>query len=108
MWFIKSKKAIAMGAESLRKIKSDDKTKTLAIVGTVEDLMKVGILEECNAPKDWWCCLPNIPSDHPYSGAGFGSERIHAIRNANDFHGIGEDFGFFSDYDPANDEVTNA
>lgn len=43
---------------SIRSVKNDDKSKVFGIVGTVEDLLSVGILERCDAPKDYWCFLP--------------------------------------------------
>lgn len=45
---------------TLRSIMDENKTQCLGIIGTVKDLMHVGILEFCNAKPDIWCCVyPN-------------------------------------------------
>ena len=87
MKFLKSKKAIEQGAESFRKIVNDEKTQVLAVVGTVKDLMTMGILEECNAAPDMWCCLSDIVTEEC---AGFGRTREEAIDRANNGLGIGK------------------
>lgn len=59
---------------TLRKVRNDDKTILYGVVGTVGDLLKVGILDYCECDKDLWLFLPksNIQSGH------FGKTREEA------------------------------
>jgi len=88
MKFLKSKKAIAEGADTFRKIVNDDKTKVLAVVGTVGDLLKLGVLDSCNLPETRWCCIPADVNIHGEM-VGFGFSRDDAIDRANYGFGIG-------------------
>ena len=44
---------------TIRKVWNDDKTILHGVVGTVEDMLKVGLLEYCGYPKTVWCFLAN-------------------------------------------------
>ena len=44
---------------TIRKVWNDDKTILYGVVGTVEDMLKVGLLEYCGYPKTVWCFLAN-------------------------------------------------
>ena len=59
---------------TLRKVRNDDKTILYGVVGTVGDLLKVGILDWCDYDKDFWLFLPesNIQDGH------FGKTRSEA------------------------------
>lgn len=59
---------------TLRKVRNDDKTILYGVVGTVGDLLKVGILDYCDYDKDLWLFLPksNIQNGH------FGKTRSEA------------------------------
>lgn len=63
---------------TIRKVVDDDKTKVYGIVGTVGDMLKIGILEYCDYGKDVWCFLPN-----PRTGieARFGIDRKNAVEH---------------------------
>ncbi len=65
---------------TLRKVWTDDKSRCLGLVGTVSELLEVGVLESCtNYSRDTWCCIPTVGYD---TGVGFGASRDEAIRNA--------------------------
>ena len=83
MKFLKSAKA----PESFRKIVDDDKTKVLAVVGTVADLLTMGILDECSLSGDRWCCIPADVKVHS-DCVGFGFNRQDAIDRANYGFGV--------------------
>ena len=91
MIFLKSKKAEALGALSFRKITDDKKTKVIAVVGTVADLKKIGLLEYCSLPGERWCCIPageiSYIDDRGSDCAGFGFSREDAIDRVN--YGLG-------------------
>ena len=59
---------------TLRKVRNDDKTVLYGVVGTVGDLLNVGILDWCVYDKDLWLFLPksNIQDGH------FGKTREEA------------------------------
>lgn len=59
---------------TLRKVRNDDKTVLYGVVGTVADLIKVGIITWCVEDKDLWLFLPesNIQDGH------FGKTRAEA------------------------------
>lgn len=61
---------------TLCKVRNDDKTILYGVVGTVGDLLKVGILDYCEYDKDFWLFLPesNIQSGH------FGKTREEACK----------------------------
>lgn len=42
---------------SARWLASNDKREIYCIIGTVEDLKKMKILEDCNAPNELWCYM---------------------------------------------------
>ena len=44
---------------TIRKVWDDDKTILYGVVGMVEDMLKVGLLEYCGYPKMVWCFLAN-------------------------------------------------
>ncbi len=46
--------------DSIRKVWSDDKEVLFGIVGTVADLLRVGILEWADYPGETWCFI-NAP-----------------------------------------------
>ncbi len=43
---------------TVRKVWNDGKTECYGVVGTVEDMLKEGILEYCDAPVGTWAFLP--------------------------------------------------
>lgn len=43
---------------TIRKVWNDDKTECYGLVGTVDELLKEGILDYCNAPINAWAFLP--------------------------------------------------
>lgn len=53
---------------STKWLTSDDKKQTYCIIGIVEDLKKMGILEECNAPNQYWAyvCEDGYAEFYPY------------------------------------------
>lgn len=53
---------------SLRKVRNDDKTILYGVVGTVADLLKVGILDWCDYDKDIWLFLPESNMQDVHSG----------------------------------------
>ena len=56
---------------TVRKIVTDDKTEVLGIVGTFEDLMDLGIVEQVtNYSWDTWCCIPGPGRIAPWNGIG--------------------------------------
>ena len=44
---------------TIRTVWNDDKTILYGVVGMVEDMLKVGLLEYCGYPKKVWCFLAN-------------------------------------------------
>ena len=44
---------------TIRTVWNDDKTILYGVVGMVEDMLKVGLLEYCGYPKTVWCFLAN-------------------------------------------------
>lgn len=42
---------------TIRKVVNDEKTEVLGVVGTVGDMLKVGLLEYCDFDRDVWCFL---------------------------------------------------
>ena len=42
---------------TIRKVVNDDKTKVIGVVGTVGDMLKVGLLEWCEYDINLWCFL---------------------------------------------------
>ena len=67
-------------SRTIRKVTDDDKTKVLAVVGTIGDLLAEGILESCTQYSfDTWMCVPVSGYD---KCAGFGATRDEAIQNA--------------------------
>lgn len=42
---------------TIRKVVSDDLSKVYGIVGTVEDMLKEGVLEYCDGSKTQWCMI---------------------------------------------------
>lgn len=68
-------------AGTVRKIVNDDKTEMLGIVGTFEDLMAIGIVEEVtNYSWDTWCCIPFPGRINTWDG--IGATREEAIQKA--------------------------
>lgn len=59
---------------TVRKVRNDDKTILYGVVGTVADLIMVGIITWCVEDKDLWLFLPesNIQDGH------FGKTRAEA------------------------------
>lgn len=68
--------------ESIRKIVNDERTKVLAIVGEIKDLMEVGLIEPKSRIQfsgDTWMC---IPAEGFYKNTGIGRNRDEAVNNA--------------------------
>lgn len=65
---------------TVRKVWNDAKTETLGIVGTFEDLMKLGIIESVtNYSLDTWICMP--APGRIDTQDGIGATRDEAIKN---------------------------
>ena len=67
---------------SIRKITNDERTKVLAIVGEIKDLMEVGLIESKSRIQfslDTWMCIPAKGFD---KGTGIGRSRDEAVSNA--------------------------
>ena len=43
---------------SIRKVYNDDKTEILGLIGSIDDLLKEGIMDSCEFPKSDWCFIP--------------------------------------------------
>lgn len=54
MKFLKNKK---YEETTIRKVVNDEKTVVIGIVGTVGDMLKIGLLEECDGNPNDWCFL---------------------------------------------------
>lgn len=64
---------------TVRTVMDDDKTIVHGVVGTVNDLLKEGILNYCGCEKDIWCFIPKsnkLP-------AKFGKTREDVTENIN-------------------------
>lgn len=61
---------------TLRKVVDDDKTKVLAVVGTVRDLVHEHVFDYCTDKPDRWAC---VRTDYE---AFFGDSREEAIAAA--------------------------
>ena len=61
---------------TVRRITADESKKVIAIVGTVADLLDVGIFDECDAPRGMWACIS------PEGKAVFECSRADAIAAA--------------------------
>ncbi|MCD7902661.1 MAG: hypothetical protein LUF91_02625 [Oscillospiraceae bacterium] len=44
---------------TIRQVRNDEKTKCIAVVGTVADLLKEGILDFCDCDGDLWLAISN-------------------------------------------------
>lgn len=64
---------------TIRKVWNDDKTILYGVVGTVEDMLKVGLLEYCGYPKTVWCFLANPETSLPDR---FAPTREEAVKEA--------------------------
>lgn len=65
-------------SRSVRKVWSDDKEVCFGVVGTVGDLLDLGILEYCDFNKDGYCFLP---APGIMQKAWFGVTRDSALEN---------------------------
>lgn len=63
---------------TIRKVANDEKTEVVGIVGTVGDLLKVGILEYCDYERTAWCYIPKHGNN-----ARFGNTREEATKGVN-------------------------
>lgn len=63
---------------TVRKVVNDEKTEVFGVVGTIGDLLKVGILEYCDYERDAWCYIPKHGN-----GARFGNTREEATEGVN-------------------------
>ncbi len=59
MKFLKRKE---FEATTIRKVVNDEKTEVFGVVGTVGDMLKVGLLEWCEYDHDLWLFLPKTGS----------------------------------------------
>lgn len=78
MKFLKNKN----NPESIRKITDDERTKVLAVVGQIKDLMEIGLIEPKSRIQfsgDTWMCIPAKGFD---KNTGIGSTRDEAVNNA--------------------------
>lgn len=42
---------------TFRKVVNDEKTEVFGVVGTVGDLLKIGLLDFCDYDRDTWCFI---------------------------------------------------
>ncbi len=74
---------------TVRKIVSDDSSKVLGVVGTLQDLMELGIVEPgpgWGGSPDTWCCLlpPTLGESLDRPLGWVGATRDEAVRRALD------------------------
>ena len=68
---------------SIRKVWPDDKSRPLALVGTIEDLLMEGVLDSCSGhDSGTWMCIPAATIEGDDQAVGFGLTRDEAVRNA--------------------------
>ena len=66
---------------TVRKVWSDDREVCYGVIGTVSDLLQVGILDYCDCPTDKWCFLPAPGIMHK---AKFGRTREEVVEGLPD------------------------
>lgn len=62
---------------TVRKVWNDDKSTCFGIVGTVEDLLSIGLFDYCTADKRLWAFVPRVDVQN----AQFGDSREAACRS---------------------------
>lgn len=51
---------------TMRSVTSDDKSTVYGVMGTVGDLLAVGVLQMCDAAHETWCFIAADDSDNDY------------------------------------------
>ncbi len=69
---------------TVRKIVSDDSSTVFGVVGTFQDLMDLGIVEQVTGcSPDTWCCLPApTPGRLDRPSGEIGATRDEAVKKA--------------------------
>lgn len=77
MKFMKRK---GTGETTVRAVWNDEKSKILCVVGTVEDLEKIGLLYPSDLKKTEWLAISNSDEFDNH----FGKTRVEAVKHLSD------------------------
>lgn len=58
---------------TIRKVWPDDKSRPLALVGTIDDLLREGVLDSCSGhDSNTWMCIPTAAIEGDDHAVGVG------------------------------------